>query len=209
MSTGVRRIRPDERTEGPATAGMIREEAVATEAMWAGFVRTGPGMVSGWHHHGDFESVIFVTTGALVMEFGPGGARDARGPAGRLPLRRSGCDPSREQPDRRGVADRRRAIGLGDTGVQRRRARVNGPRHERLSRQSSGHWWSRTSVGLCPDGEGLHLHGSPADLRALAPAVHIQHEPHVRPTDGHTRQADTGFGSRQWNEQGHVAHVPS
>ncbi len=40
MSTGVRRIRPDERTEGPATAGMIREEAVATEAMWAGFVRT-------------------------------------------------------------------------------------------------------------------------------------------------------------------------
>lgn len=73
MSTGVRRIRPDERTEGPATAGMIREEAVATEAMWAGFVRTGPGMVSGWHHHGDFESVIFVTTGALVMEFGPGG----------------------------------------------------------------------------------------------------------------------------------------
>ncbi len=30
-------------------------------------------MVSGWHHHGDFESVIFVTTGALVMEFGSGG----------------------------------------------------------------------------------------------------------------------------------------
>jgi uncharacterized RmlC-like cupin family protein len=73
MSTGVRRIRPDERTEGPATAGMIREEAVATDALWAGFVRTGAGMLSGWHHHGDFESVIFVTTGALVMEFGPGG----------------------------------------------------------------------------------------------------------------------------------------
>ena len=73
MSTGVRRIRPDERTEGPATAGMIREEAVATEAMWAGFVRTAPGMVSGWHHHGAFESVIYVATGALVMEFGPDG----------------------------------------------------------------------------------------------------------------------------------------
>ena len=73
MSTRVRRIRPDERTEGPATAGMIREEAVATVAMWAGLVRTAPGMVSGWHHHGDFESVIFVTTGALIMEFGPGG----------------------------------------------------------------------------------------------------------------------------------------
>jgi uncharacterized RmlC-like cupin family protein len=73
MNTGVRRIRPDERTEGPATAGMIREEALATAAMWAGYVRTGPGTISGWHHHGDFESVIFVTTGALVMEFGPEG----------------------------------------------------------------------------------------------------------------------------------------
>ena len=42
--------------------------------MWAGLVRTAPGMMSGWHHHGDFESVIYVTTGALVMEFGPGGS---------------------------------------------------------------------------------------------------------------------------------------
>lgn len=73
MSAGVRRIRPDERTEGPATVGMIREEAVATEAMWAGLVRTAPGTVSGWHHHGAFESVIYVATGALVMEFGPDG----------------------------------------------------------------------------------------------------------------------------------------
>ena len=73
MSEGVRRIRPDERTEGPATAGMIREEAVATGSMWAGLVRTAPGMMSGWHHHGDFESVIYVNSGALVMEFGPGG----------------------------------------------------------------------------------------------------------------------------------------
>jgi uncharacterized RmlC-like cupin family protein len=73
MSTGVRRIRPNERTEGPATAGMIREEAVATEAMWAGFVRTAPGMVSDWHHHGRFESVIYVVSGSLLMEFGPDG----------------------------------------------------------------------------------------------------------------------------------------
>jgi uncharacterized RmlC-like cupin family protein len=74
MSTGVRRIRPDERTEGPATAGMIREEAVATSAVWAGLVRTAGGIASGWHHHGAFESVIFVVTGALVMEFGPDGS---------------------------------------------------------------------------------------------------------------------------------------
>ena len=73
MSAGVRRIRPDERTEGPGTAGMLREEAVATEGMWAGFVRTAPNVTSGWHHHGRFESLIYIETGALVMEFGSGG----------------------------------------------------------------------------------------------------------------------------------------
>jgi uncharacterized RmlC-like cupin family protein len=73
MSAGVRRIRAEERTEGPATAGMVREEAIATESTWAGFVRTAPRMTSGWHHHGRFESVIYVETGTLVMEFGPGG----------------------------------------------------------------------------------------------------------------------------------------
>ena len=42
--------------------------------MWAGFVTTEAGMVSGWHHHGDHESTIYVMTGAMRMEFGPGGA---------------------------------------------------------------------------------------------------------------------------------------
>jgi len=66
-------IRPEDRTAGDPTAGMIREEAVATEGMWAGLVHTEPNMASGWHHHGDHESVIHVLEGTLVMEFGPGG----------------------------------------------------------------------------------------------------------------------------------------
>jgi uncharacterized RmlC-like cupin family protein len=74
MSTGVRLIPPEARTEGTATAGMAREEAVATGHMWAGLVRTAAGMVSGWHHHGAYETTIFVTSGALLMEFGPRGA---------------------------------------------------------------------------------------------------------------------------------------
>jgi uncharacterized RmlC-like cupin family protein len=52
---------------------MIREEAVSTDRMWAGLVRTAASMVSGWHHHGDYESTIFVLSGALRMEFGSGG----------------------------------------------------------------------------------------------------------------------------------------
>ncbi len=69
----VRRVRPAERTPGAATPGMTREEAVSTGAMWAGFVRTDAGTVSGWHHHGEYETSIFVVSGALRMEYGAGG----------------------------------------------------------------------------------------------------------------------------------------
>jgi len=41
--------------------------------MWAGFVRTDAGTISGWHHHGAYESAIYILTGALRMEFGPDG----------------------------------------------------------------------------------------------------------------------------------------
>jgi uncharacterized RmlC-like cupin family protein len=71
----VRKTTPEQRTEGAATSGMVREEAVATDGMWAGVARTDAGMVSGWHHHGDHESAIFVLTGRLRMEFGPEGTK--------------------------------------------------------------------------------------------------------------------------------------
>jgi uncharacterized RmlC-like cupin family protein len=74
MAGSVRRITPQERREGSATPGMVREEAVSTERSWAGVATTEPGMTSGWHHHGDHESVIYVLSGALRMEFGAGGA---------------------------------------------------------------------------------------------------------------------------------------
>ncbi len=73
MAGSVQRITPQERTEGPVTPGMVREEAVSTERSWAGLVTTETGMISGWHHHGDYESTIYVLSGALRMEFGPGG----------------------------------------------------------------------------------------------------------------------------------------
>ena len=72
MST-IYRVTPEERVEGEPTQGITREQAVQTDGMWAGFVRTEPGMVSGWHHHGEYESTIYVLTGSLRMEFGAGG----------------------------------------------------------------------------------------------------------------------------------------
>lgn len=82
MAAGVRRIPPEERTEGAATPGMIREEAVATDGLWAGFVRTAPGMVSGWHHHAGYETAIYVISGTVQMEFGPAGAEMLEGRPG-------------------------------------------------------------------------------------------------------------------------------
>jgi uncharacterized RmlC-like cupin family protein len=66
-------VRPSERVSGPATPGMNREQAHATDGMWAGFVTTDGGMTSGWHHHGEYDSAIYVLSGALRMEFGLGG----------------------------------------------------------------------------------------------------------------------------------------
>ena len=74
LSARIRRIGPEERTEGAATLGMVREQAIATPGMWAGYVRTEPAMVSGWHHHGAYETTIYVVSGGLRMEFGPAGA---------------------------------------------------------------------------------------------------------------------------------------
>jgi uncharacterized RmlC-like cupin family protein len=82
MVAGVRRIPPGDRTEGAATPGMIREQAIATDGLWAGFVRTDAGMVSGWHHHAAYETAIYVMSGIVQMEFGPAGNETLEGRPG-------------------------------------------------------------------------------------------------------------------------------
>lgn len=67
-------VTASDRTPGPATPGMVREEAFSASGIWAGFVTTYPHMVSGWHHHGDHDTVVYVVTGRLRLESGPGGA---------------------------------------------------------------------------------------------------------------------------------------
>ena len=69
----VRLIRPADRVEGERTPGMTREQAVAIEGMWAGLVRTEAHMITGWHHHADYDTSIYVVDGLLKMESGPGG----------------------------------------------------------------------------------------------------------------------------------------
>jgi uncharacterized RmlC-like cupin family protein len=60
--------------EADATSGMVREQAVAGDGVWAGLVRTAPGRPSGWHHHGDYDTYFYVESAKMLMEFGPNGA---------------------------------------------------------------------------------------------------------------------------------------
>jgi uncharacterized RmlC-like cupin family protein len=80
--SGLRLVRPAERLPGQPTPGMHREQALATERLWAGHVTTEAGAVSGWHHHGAYETSIYVLAGTMRMESGPGGAQVLDGEAG-------------------------------------------------------------------------------------------------------------------------------
>ena len=66
-------LKPDENP----TAGMTRQHAITADGLTSGTVSVGPGVMSGWHHHGTHETSIYVRKGTLHMEFA-GGAFDAR-----------------------------------------------------------------------------------------------------------------------------------
>lgn len=75
-------VTPSQRASGDVTPGMTREAAYTSEALWSGVAFTEAGMTSGWHHHGDHETVIYVASGALRMEAGPGGTQVVEAAAG-------------------------------------------------------------------------------------------------------------------------------
>jgi uncharacterized RmlC-like cupin family protein len=68
-------VAPGQRVAADPTPGMTREAAHVAEGLWSGVAFTEPGMTSGWHHHGDYETVIYVASGALHMEAGPNGGQ--------------------------------------------------------------------------------------------------------------------------------------
>lgn len=72
--SSVRLVRAEDRTrETTQTPGMAREEAFRADSIWSGYVYTAPGMTSGWHHHGDYDTMVYVVSGGVRMESGVGG----------------------------------------------------------------------------------------------------------------------------------------
>lgn len=71
----VMHIPPGDRVETDPTPGIVREQAIAVDGLWAGLARTEAGVTSGWHHHGDYETSIYILSGQLRMESGKGGGQ--------------------------------------------------------------------------------------------------------------------------------------
>src|SRR5258708_13181970 len=68
-----RLITKDALGKGPTpTPGMTRAHALEAPGLTSGTVSVGPGVMSGWHHHGTHETSIHVLRGSLRMEFADG-----------------------------------------------------------------------------------------------------------------------------------------
>lgn len=60
-------------TQTAQTTGMQREELVSTPNAWVGMVETKSTFTSGWHHHGDYDTYVYVISGKLHFDFGEAG----------------------------------------------------------------------------------------------------------------------------------------
>jgi len=83
MAKGLQIIRPEQRSTGTQqTPGMKREAAIApettgSESLWMGYVTSAAGSVTGWHHHGDCESGIYMLQGRARFSWGKNGSESA------------------------------------------------------------------------------------------------------------------------------------
>lgn len=67
-------IRHGDLQEADPTPGMRRRQAFDVPGLWAGVVHTEPGATSGWHHHGDHETSLYVVSGQLRLHCGDDGS---------------------------------------------------------------------------------------------------------------------------------------
>lgn len=70
--TPVRKVAAGTLTAGQPTPGMVREEAIVLDDVWSGRALTEPGATSGWHHHGEHDTVVYVVRGAFRVESASG-----------------------------------------------------------------------------------------------------------------------------------------
>ncbi len=83
MKVGINVVRDNQRnTFTPQTHGMKREAALTPETtgsqnLWMGLATSPTGMKSGWHHHGDCDTGLYVLQGRARFRWGKGGEESA------------------------------------------------------------------------------------------------------------------------------------
>jgi len=80
----IRIVKPSDLAEPPgaSTPGVNRQVAFADGGRWVGYATTNPGVKSGWHHHGEHDTFIYMLRGAIELDFGPGGVSQVTAEAG-------------------------------------------------------------------------------------------------------------------------------
>ena len=82
MTERVEVVKGGELRPAEGTPAMTRHVAIETPGLWAGTLKTAVGMESGWHHHGDHHSVIYLVRGRMRVDFGPTGTNSVEAVAG-------------------------------------------------------------------------------------------------------------------------------
>ncbi len=72
----IRGLANDTLSEAPGSPGIYRHLAFKGDDFLVVRSRVDPGVVSGWHHHGDYDVYGYVVRGSVSFEGGPDG-RDA------------------------------------------------------------------------------------------------------------------------------------
>jgi alpha/beta hydrolase fold len=163
----IQALQKDALTEGASSPGITRHVALKGEGVQVVRSRVEPGIVSGWHHHGDYTVYGYVVSGTVRLEGGPGG-RDT------ISVGPGGSSPSRPIPS---IA---RSIHLPPRGA-RSSSSSEGP-----GRWSSMWRWTRpgemeatmpnvevngTTLAYAEQGTGqpvVFVHGGSGDLRVWA-----------------------------------------
>jgi uncharacterized RmlC-like cupin family protein len=75
----IQTIRPDQRTTlpGPPNAPFVREQCYDDGHVWLGIVTTEPGAASPWHHHGQYDTFVYLLEGEAMVEYGEDGSERA------------------------------------------------------------------------------------------------------------------------------------
>jgi quercetin dioxygenase-like cupin family protein len=69
----IRSLGKDTLADAASSPGIVRHKAFSGDGFQVVRSRAKPGIVSGWHHHGDYDVYGYMVAGTARFEGGPGG----------------------------------------------------------------------------------------------------------------------------------------